>query len=83
MALDPDRPEAYVAWTGAIDGQPVARISLVNTLTFATLGSLDVPIDSHIVGMTLGPRPPRLSGLSVVLQGSSATVTWTIAASRA
>ena len=82
IALDPDGPHAYVAWSGAIAGRRLVRVSLVNTDTFATIGSLDIPVDSTLLGIVIGPRPPRLSDLHVALTGNLATLTWTVAASR-
>jgi hypothetical protein len=82
IALDPDRPHAYVAWSGRIAGRHGVRVSLVNTGTFATIGWLDIAVDSAVLGITIGPRPPRLSNLQVGIVGSLATLTWTIAASR-
>ena len=81
-ALDQDLPYTYVAWAGQIDGRPVMRLSLVHTGTLATLGSIEIPIDGALVGLTLGPRPPALSDLNVVVNHRVATLTWTIATGR-
>ena len=39
-------------------------------------------MDGRVVGLAIGPRPPALSDLSVVVDQRVATLTWTIAASR-
>ena len=82
MALDPDRPEAYIGWYGTIDDRSLVRVSLVSTETFATIGSYDIPIDGRFVGMALGPRPPRVSDLVALVGGGLVTLTWAIDASR-
>ena len=78
--LDPHLPHAYIAWRRDIVG-PI-RVSLVHTGTLATLASIDVPVDGDVVGIALGPRPPRVSGLSVVVQSRVGTLTWTITGRR-
>ena len=83
MALDPDRPEAYVGWYGTIDNQNLVRVSLVHTGTFATIGSSDIPIVGAFVGMALGSRPPRVSDLGALVAGRAVTLSWAIDASRA
>ena len=57
------------------------RVSLVHTGTFATIGSYDIPIDGRVVGMALGPRPPRVSDLSALVESRVVTLTWAIDAS--
>ena len=81
MALDPDRPEAYVGWHGTLDNRNIVRVSLVHTGTFATIGSMDIPIDAGVVGMVLGPRPPRVADLGALVDGRLVTLSWTIDAS--
>ena len=82
MALDPDRPEAYIGWHRRFDNRSVVRVSLVHTGTFATIGSYDIPIDGEFVGMALGPRPPRVSDLGALVDGRLVTLSWRIDASR-
>ena len=82
MALDPDRPEAYIGWYGTIDNQNLVRVSLVHTGTFATIGSSDIPIVGAFVGMALGSRPPRVSDLGALVDGRVVTLSWAIDASR-
>jgi len=82
MALDPDRPDAYIAWSGLIDGRAVVRVSLLDTVTLATVGSLDIPTTGEVLGMALGPRPPRVSDLSALVTGRLVTLSWTIDTSR-
>jgi hypothetical protein len=82
MALDPDRPEVYVGWHGTIDNQSLVRVSLVHTGTFATIGSIDIPLVGGFAGMALGPRPPHVSDLSALVDGRLVTLSWTIDASR-
>ena len=77
LAFDPHLQHAYIAWRRDIVG-PI-RVSLVHTGTLATLASIDVPVDGDVVGIALGPRPPRVLGLSVVVQSHVGTLTWTIA----
>ena len=76
VAFDPEQPHAYIAWPR--DGGGALRVSVVHTGTFATLASLDILFDGQLVGLALGPRPPRLSSLSVVVQNHIGTLTWTI-----
>ena len=82
MALDPDRPDAYIAWSGFIDGRGFLRVSLLDTVTLATVGSVDFPTQGEVLGMTIGPRPPRVSDLSALVDGRLVTLSWTIDASR-
>ena len=39
---------------------------------------MDIPSTTTSVGIALGPRPPRVSGLSVAVQNHVGTLTWTI-----
>ena len=82
MALDPDRPEAYVVWSGQIDGRYLAKGMRVDTRTLAILETGDLAIDSPIVGIAVGPRPPRASNLSAAVVGRSVTLDWTLEISR-
>ena len=80
VAFDPEQPHAYIAWYRPIGGP--MRVSLVHTGTLATLASIEMPVDGQLVGMALGPRPPRVSALSIPVENHLATLTWTIDASR-
>ena len=57
-------------------------MSLVHTGTLATLGSIDIPVGGAVAGLVLGPRPPRLSTLSALVDGGLVTLTWATDASR-
>ena len=80
VAFDPEQPHAYIAWYRPIGGP--MRVSLVHTGTLATLASIEMPVDGHLVGIALGPRPPRVSALSILVENHLATLTWTVDASR-
>ena len=80
VAFDPDQPHAYIAWYSYIGGP--MRVSLVHTGTLATLASIDIPVDGQLVGIALGPRPPRVSDLSALVGGGLVTLSWAIGASR-
>ena len=80
VAFDPEQPHAYIAWYRPIGGP--MRVSLVHTGTLATLASIEIPVDGQLVGMALGPRPPRVSDLSILVEDRLVTLTWTIDASR-
>ena len=80
MALDPDQPYAYVVWRRE-SGYPV-RVSLVHTGTLATLGSIEIPLDGALLGIALGPRPPRVSELTILVNDRLATLTWATDTSR-
>ena len=82
MALDPDRPEAYVVWSGQIDGRYLAKSARVDTRTLAVVEAGDLAIDSPIVGIAVGPRPPRTSNLRAAVVGRSVTLDWTLEISR-
>ena len=81
MALDPQQPHAYIAWPRDTV-QPTVQVSLVHTGTLATLGSIEIPVDSALAGLALGPRPPRVSDLSALVDGRLVTLSWTIDTSR-
>ena len=84
IVLDPERPEAYVAWWRYSEERyrQTVHVYRVSTETLAILESLQLPVDGLVVGLTIGPRPPALSDLNVVVDQRVATLTWTIAASR-
>ncbi len=84
IVLDPERPEAYVAWWRYAEERyrQTVQVSRVSTETLAILESVQVPVDGRVIGLTLGPRPPALSDLNVVVDQRVATLTWTVAASR-
>ncbi len=84
IVLDPDRPEAYVAWWRYSEERfrQTVHVYRISTATLAILESLQLPVDGLVVGLTIGPRPPALSDLNVVVDQRVATLTWTIAASR-
>ena len=82
FVLDPDRPAMYVIWTAVRStGGYQHRIALIDSTTFATLAEADLPTDSGVVGLVLGPRPPRATNLSAVL-GISVMLQWENEASR-
>ena len=74
LTLDPHLPHAYIAWRRDIVG-PI-RVSIVHTGTLATLASIDIPVDGDVVGIALGPRPPRVSELTILVDDQLATLTW-------
>lgn len=82
VALDPDRPAAYIVWSGTIVGGEWSAIAQVDTHTFETIAAADLSIDSHVVGIALGPRPPRALNLTAHVEGSTVTLQWTNEASR-
>ena len=67
--------QAYVAWRRYI-GATDARLPH-HTGTLVTLESIEIPVDGQLVGMTLGPRPPGVSALNVLVEDRVATLTWT------
>ena len=80
IVLDPERPEAYVAWWRYSEERyrQTVHVYRVSTETLAILESLQLPVDGLVVGLTIGPRPPALSDLNVVVDQRVATLTWTI-----
>jgi hypothetical protein len=74
VAFDRELPHAYIAFPR--DSGRAVHLSLVNTVTLATLGSVEIPIDSPLVGIALGPRPPRVSALNILVADRVATLTW-------
>ena len=81
IALDPEQPHAYIAWPATLD-TPNARVSLVHTWTLATLGSIDIPVGGEVAGLVLGPRPPRVSELTILVEDRLATLSWATDTSR-
>ena len=50
----------FVVWTVALSaGGYRSRIAMIETNTFATIAEADLPLDVAVVGMAMGPRPPR------------------------
>ncbi len=83
FVLDPDRPAMYVIWTAVRStGGYQHRIALIDSTTFATLAEADLPTDSGVVGLVLGPRPPRATNLSAAVLGISVMLQWENEASR-
>ena len=66
VAFDPEQPHAYIACSETQRRR--VRVSLVHTGTLATLGSIEIPVDGDLVDMALGPRPPRVSALSILVE---------------
>jgi len=77
IVLDPERPEAYVAWWRYSEERyrQTVLISRISTETLAILASLHMPVDGRVIGLALGPRPPALSDLNVVVDQRLATLT--------
>jgi hypothetical protein len=74
VAFDPELPHAYIAFPR--DNGRSVHLSLVDTVTLATLGSVEVPTEGGLVGLALGPRPPRVSGLNIFVVDRAATLSW-------
>ncbi|MCC7032531.1 MAG: hypothetical protein IT179_06820 [Acidobacteria bacterium] len=83
LALDPDRAEAYVVWQGTIaTGGIHNRLALIETDTLTVVAEADLPGDTRVAGMVLGPRPPRVANLSSAVNGDVVTLEWTLEPSR-
>ena len=74
----PGATEAYVVWWRYSEERTRLHVSRVSTETLAILESLQLPVDGLVVGLPIGPRPPPLSDLNVVVDQRVATLTWTI-----
>jgi len=78
VAFDPERPLAYVVWSGVVTtGGYQTRIQVVDTTTLTTVIEADLPVRTRVVGVVLGPRPPRATNLSAAVAGSAVTLRWT------
>ncbi len=83
FVFDPDRPVMYVVWTGALGtGGYRSRIAMIDTTSFATLAEADLPLDIAVVGMVMGPRPPRAVALSSTVTNHVVVLNWTNQQSR-
>ena len=83
VVLDPDRPSAYVVWNTVATTPLRSRITLYETDAFNVVAEADLGNDTPVVGMALGPRPPRAENLASDVTGSTVTLAWTNQASRA
>ena len=80
--LDAERSLLYLAWPAPSADQRTV-LTGVDTRTLATIGTMEIAVGRHeLVGMALGPRPPRVSALSILVENHLATLTWTVDASR-
>ncbi len=79
VALDPDRPLAYVAWQSGIGPTQNIVLTAFDTNTLVTVGSMELPVNANILGMALGPRPPATASLSAGVAGSTVTLSWATA----
>jgi len=80
MVLDPDLPRAYVLWWGPHTSR--ITITQINPTTLAAEASGSLALDSAVVGMALGPRPPAVSDLASRVDGRAVTLEWQVAPSR-
>ena len=82
VVLDPDRAAAYVVWTSFAAGPLRNRIMVYETAAFTVLAEADLANDTRVVGMALGPRPPRAVNLTADVTGGTVTLEWTNQTSR-
>ncbi len=77
VAVDPDRPLAYVAWQSRIGPKQTIVLTAFDTNTLVTVGSMELPFNADILGLALGPRPPASAALSAGVAGPTVTLSWT------
>ena len=82
MAIDPDRSLGYIAWQSSSPQQDLITLTAFDTRTLVTVGAMTLPLSGYFVGMVLGPRPPAVSNLAIVVDQRMATLAWTIEPSR-
>jgi len=82
VVLDPDRALAYAVWTSFAAGPLRNRIMVYETAAFTVLAESNLANDTRVVGMALGPRPPRATNLAANVTGSTVTLEWTNQTSR-
>jgi hypothetical protein len=84
IAFDPDAPIAYVGNHDVLSPGRRPHFLVINTMTLAIEAAADLEVDrlGQLIGLALGPRPPRVTDLSAAVNGTTVTLSWTNAASR-
>jgi hypothetical protein len=82
VVIDSDRPAAYVVWKPD-DVSLRSRIVLYDTDRFTAAAEADLGNDTRVVGMALGPRPPRAENLTADVTGRVVALAWSNQATRA
>ena len=82
VVIDPDRPFAFVVWNTFAATPMRSRITMYETDAFSVVAEADLGNDTPVVGMALGPRPPRAENLTANVTGRLVTLAWTNQATR-
>ena len=80
LLFDRDTPFAYLA--GKIRQDEPVHVALLNTNSLAVELEGDIPMAGSLEALALMPRPPRVSGLSSSVIGSTVTLDWSIDVNR-
>ncbi len=77
IVADPDNPLLYVLWHSYSATARRTRLSVYETIGFTPIAEAELDRYSDQAQLVLAPRPPRISGLTADLSGSTVTLRWT------